>query len=74
MAEGSARFAINLYACIRIGTTAIPLSRRLGPTLTQAAIASVGPSVILDGESLHSLTQFETGPEGDAFVVFTSGT
>ena len=69
-----ARFAALLFACLRQGYAFVPLPMRAPPSVIERLLADCGPRVLVaDGEP--ALREGAAGgAEGDACIVYTSGT
>lgn len=68
------RFAALLFACLRAGFALVPVAIRAPAAEVQRVLADARPAVLVaDGEA-RDLDDPADGAEGDAAVVYTSGT
>ncbi len=68
------RFAALLHACIRGGFAMVPLPMRAPEAETARILADCRPALLVEDGEARRLEDPADGPEGDACVVYTSGT
>ncbi len=68
------RFAALLFACLRGGFALVPVSTRSPQAEVDRVLADARPAVLIEDGEAHELLDAGTGSEGDACVLYTSGT
>ncbi|HEX4215002.1 MAG TPA: AMP-binding protein [Candidatus Dormibacteraeota bacterium] len=68
------RFAALLFACIRTGAALVPLDPRAPATVIERVLADSRPRLIIRDGEIEDLSDPASGSEGDACVLYTSGT
>jgi o-succinylbenzoate---CoA ligase len=69
-----ARFAALLFACLRQGYAFVPLPMRAPQPAIERLLADCGPRVLVEDGEPGLRDDAATGAEGDACIVYTSGT
>jgi O-succinylbenzoic acid--CoA ligase len=69
-----ARFAALLFACLRQGYAFVPLPLQAPPAEVDRVLADCGPRVLVEDGEPALQDDFAPGVEGDACIVYTSGT
>ncbi|HZU15473.1 MAG TPA: class I adenylate-forming enzyme family protein [Candidatus Dormibacteraeota bacterium] len=68
------RFAALLHACLRLGAAMVPISPRAPGAELERILADCRPRLLIREGEVEPLPDPASGPEGDACVLYTSGT
>lgn len=68
------RFAALLHGCLRTGAVIVPVSPRAPAPEARRILADCRPALLVRGGDVEELPDPAAGPEGDACVLYTSGT
>ncbi|MFZ0216441.1 MAG: AMP-binding protein, partial [Candidatus Dormiibacterota bacterium] len=68
------RFAALLFGCLRLGCAIVPLPSRAPASERQRVLADARPRAIVEDANVALLPNAARGEDGDAVVLYTSGT
>lgn len=68
------RFAAIVHACLRLGVALVPISPRAPAAEVERILADCRPRLLVREGDVQELPEPAAGDQGDAFVLYTSGT